>query len=217
MKVIFSNAELLRVNHRETLGKAFQCPVKDTYGMGEYAAGASECEEGAMHIWPEAGFIETMDDDEDIPVQGGTSGRIIATGLLNSDMPLIRYEVGDRAKLPETDTRCVCGRTLGLIDSFEGRMNDLIVTPDGRRVFWLNPVFYGLPVREAQIIQERADSINVLIVPAHGYTSNIGKTIIDRMHERVGDMEVTIESTGHIPRSANGKFQAVVSHVNRKQ
>jgi len=56
LKVAISNAELLHPYQRESIAKAFQCPVLDTYGMSEAVAGAGECEYGSMHMWPDAGI-----------------------------------------------------------------------------------------------------------------------------------------------------------------
>ena len=216
VKVIFSNAELLLDDQRKLIEKVFGCPVRNTYGMGELAAGASECGNGSMHLWPEAGHIEIVDDANDFPARDNAAGRIIATGLLNTDMPLIRYEVGDRGRLAAEDSRCGCGRRLPVLEKIEGRLNDIIITPDGRRVFWLNPVFYGLPVREAQLIQEELDCIRVLLVTAPGYTHENGDEITRRLRDRLGRMKIILEQTDHIPRTASGKFRAVVSLLDGK-
>jgi phenylacetate-CoA ligase len=63
LKVVISNAEPLLREQREMIGTAFSCLVRDTYGMAEMVAAAGECENGTLHIWPEAGVIEVLDDD----------------------------------------------------------------------------------------------------------------------------------------------------------
>src|SRR5262249_51218839 len=135
------------------------------------------------------------------------------TGLVNDDMPLIRYVVGDRGSLPAGMAPCACGRLLPPMGPIEGRSNDMLVTPDGRRVFWLNPVFYGLPVQEAQIVQERRDLVRVIYVPGPGFTADTAKTIVERMRVRMGEVQVPMEQVGAIPRGPNGKFRAVVCHL----
>lgn len=215
MKVIFSNAEVLLDRHKEIISEAFQCPVQNIYGMVEMAAAASECEKGAMHIWPEVGITEVLEDKQDIPIKHGEVGRLILTSLLNVDMPLIRYEVGDRGSLDFSEVKCNCGKNLPLLSKIEGRLNDMILTPDGRRIFWLNPVFYGLPIMEAQIIQESLERIRVRFVPAQGYTNRDEVSIIQRFRERVGAIDIVTEPVDHIPRSANGKFRSVVSLLTK--
>ena len=90
-------------------------------------------------------------------------------------------------------------------------MNDIILTPDGRSVYWLNPVFYGVPVRESQIIQERVDQLRVLVVPAVGFRAETARSIVDRLQARVGRVDIQVESVEAIPRTAGGKFRAVVN------
>ncbi|MEM8930559.1 MAG: AMP-binding protein, partial [Acidobacteriota bacterium] len=100
LRVVITNAEPLYPHQRLAIGKAFDCPVRETYGMAELVAGASECDAGRLHLWPEVGAIEIGDRSE-----------LIATGLLNHHQPLIRYRVGDRLVLADESTRCSCGRT----------------------------------------------------------------------------------------------------------
>ena len=213
VKVIISNAEFLSEVNRKLISEAFHCPTRNTYGMAEMVAGASDCEADRMHIWPEVGIIEVFEYSEDLPVEKGKTGRLITTGILNPDMPLVRYEVGDTGKLDTSGLQCSCGRRLPVLSAIEGRLNDLVVTPDGRRVFWLNPVFYGLPIRRAQIVQESLECVRVRFVPAPDYGSQHGIFLVKRMHERVGDMEVVLEDVDHISPSANGKFLSVISQV----
>jgi phenylacetate-CoA ligase len=101
LQAAISNAEPLYKHQRELIQQAFGCPVHDTYGMSEMVCAASECDHGTMHLWPEVGIYEVLKDDSDEPVQPGHTGRLVCTGLLNTDMPLIRYEVGDRVALAE--------------------------------------------------------------------------------------------------------------------
>src|SRR3989441_7658861 len=83
MKVVVTSAEPLAANQRAVISAAFGAPVRETYGMTENVAAASECEAGRLHQWPEVGLMETQDEE------------FICTGLVNEAMPLIRYRVGD--------------------------------------------------------------------------------------------------------------------------
>lgn len=213
MKVIISNAETIFPQQREIISQAFRCPIRNTYGMGEYIYGASECEYGKMHIWPEVGLLEVLKEDKSQSQDNQDVGSYLITGLLNLDMPLIRYEVGDHGSGVDDSTICACGRNLPVLRTIDGRTNDLIILPDGRKVFWINPVFYGIPVIEAQIIQEDYQKLVVLYKPASGYTYRTGDEILRRLHERVGTMDITLKAVDIIPRMANGKFKAVISKL----
>jgi len=211
MTVVITIAEPLLDYQRQAISEAFHCPVRQTYGMVEAVAAASECESGGLHSWPEVGVIEVLEANQ--PVPPDTSGELVCTSLLNVDMPLIRYRVGDRGSLAAGDIVCDCGRTLPIVNAIEGRNNDLLITQDGRRVFWLNPIFYGLPVREAQIIQERLDRVRVRYVPTQDFTAEGGRSITRRLRERVGNVSVILERVDEVPRGANGKFRAVICKV----
>ena len=208
MRVAITSAEPLRERERETIAAAFGCPVRETYGMSETVAWASECEAGTLHLWPEVGLIEVLADGQ-VTAPGGL-GEFICTGLLNAEFPLIRCRLGDSGRLAPSASMCACGRTLPALGAVDGRTNDLLLTRDGRRVAWLNPVWYGLPVRQGQIIQEALDRIRVRYVPAEGFSVASGHLIVQRLQERVGDVHVVLEEVSDIPRGANGKFRAVV-------
>lgn len=214
LQAAISNAEPFYQFQREGIIKAFKCPVRDTYGMAECVCAASECQAGTLHLWPEAGLIEVLSDGADEPLSAGETGRLICTGLLNVDMPLIRYEVGDRGALGPQKDLCACGRTLPVLQGIEGRKDDLIITSDGRRIGRLDPVFKtGLRIRQAQIIQESIRRIRVRFIPANGYTDQDGLIITQRLKERVGEMEIILEPVDNLPRTASGKFRAVISNL----
>lgn len=214
MRVVIANAEPLLPAARDQLRRVFGCEARETYGMAEAVCAASECAAGSLHLWPDVGQIEILDDASDRPCPPGTTGRIVCTGILNPDMPLVRYEVGDRGSLSAAG-RCACGRGLPILAGLEGRTSDLLRTRDGRRVFWLNSVFYGLPIREAQIVQDSLEHVSVRYVPAPEFSETSARLVRDRLRERVGDVRVTLETVEQVPRGPNGKFQAVVSRIEQ--
>ncbi len=207
-RVVVVNAEPIAPEQRELIGTAFRCPVRETYGMAELAAAASECPSGRLHLWPEVGHLEVLEGPA--PAAPGAVGDLVCTGLLNADMPLVRYRVGDRGAVSATDSTCACGRTLPTLACVEGRITDMLRTRDGRRIAWFNPVFAGLPVREAQIIQEALDLVRVRFVPAPGFAGTHARTIAQRLQARLEMVQVQLEEVPAIPRAPNGKFRAVV-------
>jgi phenylacetate-CoA ligase len=212
LSAIVTNAEPLFGYQRRVIEEAFRCPVRETYGMAEAVAAASECEAGHLHLWPEVGSIEIVEQGDAVP--DGSVGDLIATGLLNVDMPLVRYRVGDRAVRPRNHGVCACGRALPWLSTIEGRTDDTLYTRDGRRVGRLDPVFKTrLPVVEAQIVQETLDRIRVRYVPAENFTAAAGRRIVDELRARVGPVEVVLDPVSAIPRTTGGKFRAVVCQV----
>jgi phenylacetate-CoA ligase len=211
LKVVISNAEPLLAHQRETIARAFRCPVRETYGTSENVAAASECESGRLHLWPDAGIAEVLRDGR---IAGEGRGELLATGLLNAEMPLIRYRIGDFVILGN-GKRCACGRTLPILEAVEGRTDDLLVTADGRLVGRLDPVFKrDMAIEEAQIIQEDMADLRVRYVPAPGFSGQTREAISREIQARMGPVRVSFEQVDRIPRGANGKFRAVISNVH---
>ncbi len=211
--VAITNAESALDHQRDTIAGAFRCPVRETYGMAEIVAAAGECAASQLHLWPEVGWLEIRDGAQE--AARGTAGELICTGLLNEDMPLIRYRGGDRGALPADSVPCGCGRTLPTLARIEGRTDDVLYTRDGRPVGRLDPVFKRhLAIREAQVIQEALDTVRVRCVPAEGYSDADTRSIIAGLRARMGSVEVIVEPVEALPRTANGKFRSVICNLD---
>jgi phenylacetate-CoA ligase len=216
LAVAITNAEPVLNYQRDAIARAFHCPVRETYGMAEIVAAAGECEAGRLHLWPEVGWVEVMEGAD--RVSPGKAGDFVCTGLLNEDMPLIRYRIGDRGGLMTDDHPCTCGRTLPALGHVEGRADDVLYTRDGRPVGRLDPVFKArLAIREAQIIQEDLEVVRVRYVPAEGFGDADARSIVDALRARIGPIHVVMEQVDAISRTDAGKFRAVISRVTRAQ
>ncbi len=217
LRVVITNAEPLLPGQRSAIAEAFGCPVRETYGLAELTAAASECEAGRLHLWPEVGIVEVSDQQDQVTPQAG-EGRLVSTGLLNTDQPLIRYSAGDLIHLAPAGERCASGRTLPLVRAVEGRCDDVLRTPDGRVIGRLDPAFKGeWPIREAQVRQERHDLVRVVVVPGPGFARVHEAALVRELSARLGALvTVEVELVDEIPRGKNGKFQAVVSLLERR-
>lgn len=215
LRVVFSNAEPLYPGYREVIQEAFQCPVRNTYSGAEIVCLASECEHGTFHISPDAGIVEILDENGD-PCPPGVVGEIVATGLVNFDMPLIRYRTGDLGLVKQQP--CRCGRQMPVLAALEGRKDDILYGRDGFPVGRLDPVFKtNLPLKLAQIVQTAEDEIVVRVVPDAGYGPGAENTISARIRDRMGNMRVSFEVVDDIPRGAGGKFSAVLNLVDKSR
>lgn len=216
-KLVITNAEPLFDWQRRTIETGLSCVVRETYGMGEIVAGATADTHNKLRMWPDLGVVEVMDDTEAKVLPVGETGRLICTGLMNKDMPLIRYEVGDRGTLSTAKPAADDPIQLPMIDSIEGRSTDMLITRDGRRVFWVNPIFYELPVSEAQLIQENLDRVRVRVVPGEGFDGSHEQLIKQRLNGRMKDVEVVLERMTQIPRGENGKFRPIVCQLSQEE
>jgi phenylacetate-CoA ligase len=211
--VATSNAEPLFEHQRERIADAFSCAVSDTYGNTELSVAAFECEGHRMHLSADVGVVEVLDRDGRV-CPAGEAGELVCTGLLNFDHVFIRYRPGDRGALRASESQCTCGRHAPSLASIEGRSDDVLLTTDGRQVGRLDPVFKGgMHLLEAQVIQVARDEVHVKVVPAPGYSDAEADSIASRLRERMGPVTVKVIPVGQIPRSANGKFRAVVNRI----
>lgn len=214
-RAALTNAEPVEPHQRRAISEAFGCPTRESYGMAELAGAAGECVAGRLHVWPDVGIVEVLDPETGEACPPGTTGDLVLTGLINEDMPFIRYRVGDRGALAPEGPPCPCGALLPALARLEGRTDEVLITPDGRRIGRLDPVFKSeLPIHEAQIAQERSDLIVVRYVPASGFPSDGESRIAEALRARVGPgIALEFERLESIPREANGKFRAVVSRI----
>lgn len=212
LDVAITNAEPLYDFQREAIEKAFSCPVRETYGMAEIAAAAGECEKSTLHQWTDVGMMEIEKKSKD---EAGT-GDLICTGLINADMPLIRYKVGDRGNLSEN--KCGCGRNLPIIKKIEGRSDDVLYTADGRQIGRLDTIFKNtLPILEAQIVQESLYQIKIKYVPDTNFDSDTTDKLRKQLQNRMGEVEVSFEKLDKIPRTNRGKFRAVLCNLTPEE
>jgi phenylacetate-CoA ligase len=213
-KAIITSAETLLNYQRETIEEVFQCPIYDQYGCTEQAVFVSQCERGTYHIHPEYGIVEFLRSDG-TKAETGEPARLICTGFTNRAMPFIRYDIGDVGIA--SDKKCSCGRAFPVIEKIVGRIDDIIMTKDGRQVGRLDPVFKGLQsIKEAQIVQEDYDKIIVKVVPGKSYREEDGLVVVNELKKRLGShVNVEIQIVDEIPRSAGAKFRAVISNVRK--
>lgn len=180
--------------------------------MVENALFASECADGGLHVSPDVGVIEILRPDG-MPADSGEVGEVFATTLMRGVQPLVRYRVGDLARW--SGDACPCGRAMPVLAEVSGRVEDVVVGPDGRELVRFHGIFVGMPeVVEAQVVQEAIDRFRLVVVAERGFTHSDEEEMIARMRQRLGDVAVRVELVDRIPRTSSGKFRAVISELN---
>ena len=210
-KCAFTTAETLLEHQRGAIEQAFGCRLYDQYGAGEMCVLAAECEAGSMHISPDYGIVEVV-DNAGLPVPAGTRGHLVCTSLVNFVQPFIRYRVGDIGAIAAAP--CECGSSLPVLAQLEGRVDSVLMTRDGRPIGRLDPVFKGAQgIAEAQIVQDDFERFRVRIVPGADYKPKHGQAVVEALAHRVGAAAISLELVEQIERTAAGKFKAVVCNI----
>ncbi len=215
-QALILSSEKLTGEMKDVITEAFGARAYEEYGAVENCVLGSECEEGNLHISPDFGVVEIV-DDEGRPVPPGREGRILCTGLVNHSQLLIRYEIGDIGMW--SDSVCSCGRSnLPVIKELVGRLEDLVIGPGGRQLVRFHGIFIGLKnVLEGQVIQGAIDRFRVKVVTTGCLGESDKNLIHSRFTERLGTVNVVIEEVAELPRTERGKFRAVISNLSAEQ
>lgn len=217
LKAISSSSETLLDWQRVKIESAFGVRVFNYYGSGETCAHIAECEEGELHLKLEHSLVEVLSDQNE-PCGPGETGRLVCTGFDNYAFPLIRYDLGDVVTVSKNQS-ARCGRSGLLIETILGRVEDYIVTPEGRFVGRLDHLFKdSVNVAEAQLFQESVAEVVCRIVKTDDYGIADEKSILAEARARLGAaVTIKFEYLDQIPRTRNGKFRFIVSTLDQAQ
>lgn len=210
---IFTSSEPLYSSQRREIAEAFDGKIFNYYGHAERAITAAECEHGNMHVNQEYGVMEILLSGA--PVSTGEMGEIVATGLSNYAMPLIRYQTGDSARFQPTG--CPCGRQSQLLSAIDGRTADFILMPDGRMMpgDGVMEAFYGVDnIKESQLVQESINRIVVKIVKDDAGVQIDTELLQSNLHSCLGgEMNFTFEYPDSLWKKGQLKKRWVLSKL----
>jgi phenylacetate-coenzyme A ligase PaaK-like adenylate-forming protein len=214
LRAAIVSGDTLLPGMRVSIEQFFQCKCYDHYAQSEGVCMAMECPYGRMHLLPAAGIVEIVRDDG-TPCAPGEVGEIVATGLLNDAMPLIRYRLGDYAAWAQ-ERDCPCGNVHPVLASLAGRVDDYLVTADGRKIGRLSTaVKRSSTIHSAQIVQDRPGHAYLLVRPGQGYRPADAVAVCDDICERIGTFELEIIEVSEIPKTPQGKTVLVVRLADR--
>jgi putative adenylate-forming enzyme len=213
-KAVMCSSEVLTAETRRRIHRAFGVEPFEVYAATEPAGIASECERHRLHLFEDLVVTEVVDENNR-PVSAGVVGaKVLVTVLFSRTQPLIRYEMSDRVCLSHES--CECGRTFGLVQSIEGRVQDVLVLPGaGGAPVSIHPIVFDrvlepLPIRQWQVVQ-RPQDIVVRLVPAGALDSATVSGDVARELEAAGALNPTVrvESVVAIEKTAAGKSPLV--------
>ncbi len=213
MHAVFTSGEPLYPWIREKIEAAFRCPAFDSYGMTEYCGAIQQCAAGQMHLIPEFGYLEIL-DERDRPVAEGEEGFLVWTGFLNRAMPLVRYKIGDRGRWGSKEP-CACGLHFPLVTPTITRQSDILRCPDGRLFSprALNQILKGgSSLRSCQFIHDRADRVIVRAVSGNSSGPEEMMRIRTKLEQLLGpSMRVTAEIAEEPYMLPGGKIPLIVA------
>jgi phenylacetate-CoA ligase len=211
--LIFTGGEMLEEDTRRLAKDIFDAEIFDGYGAREAGTICQECVTHiGYHTLGESVIVEVTRNGE--TVSTGEEGEITVTNLDNYATPSIRYNLEDLGVL--IDDKCSCGKSFPLMRVTGGRKRDVVQLPNGRRLSAL-AVYGGLAfiqgIKQFQLIQEKNDYFSVRIVKGREFTDKTVNEIIQKLRQRLGNVQAEVSVTDNIPREKSGKFRPFVTNV----
>ena len=210
LKAVITSSEKLTPEMRKTIEDVYQCRCYDSYSGCEACGLISETPEGVLVVSPDVGIMEFLNENGSNSAPGET-GEIVSTGLHNYDQPLIRYRIGDMAKL-SSDQSPVGGRYMVRIDEIAGRIEDLVVCRDGRSMVRFHSLYLDIPgLKTGQLIQHDYErfTLNLLIDKQEYKKSEAEAVLRKRLESQVGQAMINFNYPDKIATNSNGKIKAV--------
>lgn len=223
LRNVATSAEVLTVDVRNDVRRAWNVPVRDTYGATEYAPIAAECVAGRKHLFEDGAVIEVV-DERGRPVPSGERGeKLLLTVFGRLTQPLIRYEISDLVRL--ADEVCRCGRPFRIVESIEGREEDVLsfVRLDGDGTVPAHPnLFHDALERVAvagwQVEQNDAGLTVRLLGAKDGQVcESVERTLRDLLRSIAAqEPPITVLAVQQLERGATGKAPLIVARRSRQ-
>ena len=184
--------------------------IIDSYGTAETGACMLRLPGKDYYAVHNDSFVVNVIDDEG---KMARRGRVIITPLFKTDLPLINYEVGDRAVMRTS-------QGVHFITEVEGRLNDYFRYEDGRvtSFFEVTPVIAHCPdILQIRFIQKSWDLIHVQIVRDQDAKMTQAEledylvTSLNRIFKKPFSFE--FEWMQVIPPDPNGKLRMIVCEI----
>ncbi|MCB1227584.1 MAG: aminotransferase class I/II-fold pyridoxal phosphate-dependent enzyme [Verrucomicrobiales bacterium] len=215
VKGVFTASETLTEREREVIERVFGRVLYDWYGMTEPVMVAYEgVDHDGLRVVRAYGHAELL-EGEGLEVG---ERRLVATSLQNPVMPFIRYETGDVVRLPAAEEGLFPTRFGGI----KGRKDDVIVTPDGRRLPSVNfySVFRSVPgIVRFQIVQYGTSDVVVNLESGERdlERSKVMEGVRRDLETRFGpEMKVEYRINGRFESSAEGKTPVILRRRAKK-
>jgi phenylacetate-CoA ligase len=210
LKAVILSSEKLTPEMKEIINNVYGCRVVDSYGMVEACSSFTENEFGELMDNPDVGYTEFLNDTFEEDSSNGEVANIVCTGFLNYKQPLIRYKIGDKAKLSNNQS-LKCGRQFKKVEEVIGRNEDLIETEDGRKMVRFHSVYLGIDkIKKGQIVQIKKNKF-ILNLEVISPLNQLEKEVVyGRVFSQLGDVSLEIVELDRILVNENGKFKAVI-------
>jgi phenylacetate-CoA ligase len=214
LRSIWTLGEIMTPELRRLAREVWGVGIADVYSSVEVGYIGLQCPDHEhYHVQSESVLLEVV-DEAGRPCAPGEVGRVLVTPLHNFAMPMLRYAIGDHA---EVGAACPCGRGLPVVARILGRTRNMLVLPDGGRIW---PVLEGAlfaevaPVSQFQVVQHAPAELEVRLVATRPLT-DVEEAALRAMVCRHLEHDFAIAFSYHpsLGRGPGGKYEDFVCRV----
>jgi phenylacetate-CoA ligase len=146
----------------------------------------------------------------------GAVAELVGTSFHNRAMPFIRYRTQDVGIVGRGP--CSCGRNDPVLSDVEGRLQEFLVTADGRlvSVCVMGSAHFDVldNVSETQYYQEKPGEVVFRLVPRPGYSDLDRRKIEEAVRSKLGrESIVIVQQVREIGRTMSGKHKMVDQRI----
>jgi phenylacetate-CoA ligase len=198
---------------KEMVSDVFKCQVTNIYGTRELGHIAGLCKEGNLHINQENYIVESFKVNSQNNYDG--YNELLATLLVESPMPFIRYHTGDIGNV--NSINCRCGKNLEIIEDFLGRTGEVYITKNGKMIspnFWCRTFMEknrANSIKRFQIIYKKNGKIQINIVKNSNYNTDIENDLTKYLINNFSnEIQFYFKYLENIKPQISGKYQMVI-------
>lgn len=216
LKAVICSSENMYSWQRQYMEQVYNVRIYSYYGHSEKCIIASECKDsGIYEFYPQYGFAELVDKNDNWCTKEDERGEIIATGFNNFVSPFIRYKTDDVGIY--TSQHSVHNPHWFTLKRIEGRIQDFLVDSDNTpktfihvdRPLWnVRDIVYAY-----QYIQDIPGKV---LLNIHAKEKLDNKQLEDIKKEFLNTyfkIDIEIKQVNHIPRTKSGKFKYLIQNI----
>lgn len=206
LKGILTSSEIFSREDKKLVQEVFpNVTLVDFYGHNEMACCAYSVNLGCYHFFPWYGHVEFKETGEFI--NGNRIAEIIATSIMNSTMPFIRYATDDYVELDQNNN----------IVSIIGRTSDFLVDRNSEIIpcILLTRNESLRNVTNFQFIQDRVGAMTFSVVVTEDFGNADKDSLLEDLHASFGEkIDCSLVVVPYIERTNAGKQKRLVQKLD---
>jgi phenylacetate-CoA ligase len=159
--LVFASSEMLDDDTAALARRKLGARIINYYGHAERIVAAADIDGAGMRFLPAYGYVELIPDGE------GTA-KIVATSLWDHGQVFVRYETGDRIRVPSHDPEILARIARGSLPfpGVEGRDSEYVELAGNRRIIGLNHIPRDVVgAASIQLFHAGDRTLDIFIVP----------------------------------------------------